>query len=48
MTENNNIEWNEGLEQVIKKEGEQAQSMFVLHNKSSKISCRKLLQFIAR
>ena len=40
MTENNNIEWNEGLEQVIKKEGEQAQSMFVLHNKSSKISSR--------
>jgi hypothetical protein len=34
------IDWNAGLEQVIKKEGEQAESMFVLHNNSSKISSR--------
>jgi len=40
MEENQNIEWNAGLEQVIKKEGEQAQSMFVLHNQASKIASR--------
>lgn len=40
MEENHNIEWNAGLEQVIKKEGEQAQSMFVLHNQASKIASR--------
>jgi hypothetical protein len=37
---NPNVDWNAGLEQVIKKEGEQAESMFVLHNNSSKVSSR--------
>lgn len=37
---NPNVDWNTGLEQVIKKEGEQAESMFVLHNNSSKVSSR--------
>lgn len=37
---NPNVDWNSGLEQVIKKEGEQAESMFVLHNNSSKVSSR--------
>jgi hypothetical protein len=34
------IDWNAGLEKVIKKEGEQAESMFVLHNNASKMSGR--------
>ena len=32
--------WNAGLEKVIKKEGEQAESMFVLHNQASKVATR--------
>lgn len=32
--------WGPGLELVIKKEGEQAESMFVLHNQASKVATR--------
>ena len=33
--EKKNTEWNEGFEMVLKKEAEQAESLFWLHNKSS-------------
>lgn len=34
------IDWNEQLEKVIKKEGEQAESMFILHNNSCSYASR--------
>jgi len=32
--------WNSGFEQVLKKEAEQAESLFWLHNKASVVSSR--------
>jgi hypothetical protein len=32
------IEWCEGIENVLKKEGEQAESLFILHNNASKVA----------
>lgn len=35
-----NIQWNDGFEQVLKKEAEQAESLFWLHNKASALAGR--------
>jgi hypothetical protein len=40
MSEDQDIEWNEGFEMVLKKEAEQAESLFWLHNKSSILQAR--------
>jgi len=32
------LSWNTGLEMVVKKEGEQAESMFVLHDRAAKVA----------
>jgi hypothetical protein len=40
MSQEQNIEWNEGFEMVLKKEAEQAESLFWLHNKSSILQAR--------
>jgi hypothetical protein len=34
------IQWNDGFEQVLKKEAEQAESLFWLHNKASAVAAR--------
>lgn len=38
MTDVGQIEWCEGIEHVLKKEGEQAESLFILHSNASKLS----------
>jgi len=40
MSEEQDIEWNDGFEMVLKKEAEQAESLFWLHNKSSILQSR--------
>jgi hypothetical protein len=40
MSDEQDIEWNEGFEMVLKKEAEQAESLFWLHNKSSILQAR--------
>lgn len=46
MTDVPNVEWCEGIETVLKKEGEQAESLFILHSNASKLSnkCNDYIQ----
>jgi hypothetical protein len=46
MTDVPNVEWCEGVETVLKKEGEQAESLFILHSNASKLSnkCNDYIQ----